>query len=61
MLDGNTSDVDNFRERLKREDDRITLNESLYETVDRSRFGFTLSPDNAVVSIFWKEAGGKKQ
>ena len=56
MLDGNTPDVDNPRKRLKGEGDRITLNESLCETVDRSLFGFTFSSDNAVVSIFWKEA-----
>ena len=58
MSDGNTSDVDNFRGGgCRGGDGRITMNESSYGTVDRSLFGFTFRPDNALVSIFWQESG----
>ena len=37
-------------------DDRVLLAESIYAQVDRARFGISFSSNNAVVTIYWKEA-----
>ena len=56
IVDGYSSDVENFRLRLEGKEDRITTAEYLYGEIDNARFSVSLSSNNAVVCVYRKDS-----
>ena len=49
VVDGASSDAENFRQQFQDEDDRVLIAESLYGEIDKSRFSVTFSSNKAVI------------
>ena len=46
VVEGDSSDIENFRHRLRGEDDRGMISEAISAEIDKSKFAATFSSDN---------------